>query len=57
VAQVLSLAQLVGQAGPPEQRYAPQEGLAPELPAAREVHVPGVLLHTSQPPPHALLQQ
>jgi hypothetical protein len=38
------------------QTYAPQDGLAPALPCARTVQVPGVALQTSQPLAHAVLQ-
>jgi hypothetical protein len=48
----------VGQDGvEPLHTYAPHDGLAPALPCATTVQVPGVALQTSQPPLHALPQQ
>jgi hypothetical protein len=49
---------MVGQLGDePLHTYALHDGLAPALPCATTVQVPGVALQTSQPPAHAVLQQ
>jgi hypothetical protein len=53
----VSLPQLTGHVPlDPVHRYGAQLGV-PRVPAERKVHVPGVALHTSQLPAHALLQQ
>ena len=53
-----SSVQVLGQLPPtPSHRNGEHDGLTPAEPDAIAVQVPGVTLHTSQPPEHALEQQ
>jgi hypothetical protein len=55
--QSASPEQMVGHCAAPVQTNGAHDTLAPGWPAATIVQVPGVTLHTSQPPAHEALQQ